>query len=212
VFGVAVDPLGGGLVASLAHPGANVTGLSVQSPDLASKRIELLREVLPGLRRLAILANIGNPSAVSELGQVESTARKLSLEVTTVEIRQVEDIATRFETLKGRVDALYVCTDALTVTNRLRINTLALGAHLPTIHGNRENVEGGGLMSYGANYPDLFRRAGDYVDKILKGAKPADLPVEQATKFDLVINLIAAKALGLTIPESFLLRADEVRE
>jgi putative tryptophan/tyrosine transport system substrate-binding protein len=212
VFGVAVDPLGIGVVASLARPGANVTGLSIQSPDLAGKRIEIFREILPGVRRLAVMGNISNPSAVREMDEVQSTARVLGLEVAIAEIRRAEDIAPALDQLKGRVEALYVCTDALTVTNRLRINTLALGARLPTIHGNRENVEGGGLMSYGANIPDLFRRAAEYVDKILRGAKPADLPVEQPTRFDLVINLTAAKALGLTIPESFLLRADEVIE
>jgi putative tryptophan/tyrosine transport system substrate-binding protein len=130
----------------------------------------------------------------------------------TSEIRRAEDIAPAFEALQGRADAIYVCFDALTTSNRGRINTLALVARLPTMHGNRELLEGGGLISYGANTPDLFRRAADFVDKILKGAKPADLPVEQPTKFDLVINLITAKALGLTIPEAFLLRADEVIE
>ena len=139
-------------------------------------------------------------------------ASTLGLEVATVEIRRAEDIAPAFEALKGRADALYVITDALVSTNRIRINTFALAARLPTMHGVREYVEAGGLMSYGANYSDLFRRAGDYVDKILRGAKPADIPVEQPTKFDLVINLTTAKALGLTIPDRFLLRADEVIE
>jgi len=212
VFAVAVDPLGSGLVANLARPGGNVTGLSIQSADLAGKRLELLREVVPGLRRLATLANIGNPGNVLEMGEVQAAARTLGLEVAPFEIRRAEDIAPAFEALKGRADALYVATDPLLNTNRLRISILALGARLPTMHGFREHVEAGGLISYGANFPDLFRHAGDYVDKILRGAKPADIPVEQPTKFDLIINVTTAKALGLTIPESFLLRADEVIE
>ncbi len=212
VFAVAVDPLGSGLVANLARPGGNVTGLSVQSADLAGKRLELLRVVVPGLRRLATLANIGNPGNVLEMGEVQAAARTLGLEVAPFEIRRAEDIAPAFEALKGRADALYVATDPLLNTNRLRISILALGARLPTMHGFREHVEAGGLISYGANFPDLFRHAGDYVDKILRGAKPADIPVEQPTKFDLIINVTTAKALGLTIPESFLLRADEVIE
>jgi putative tryptophan/tyrosine transport system substrate-binding protein len=212
VFGVAVDPVGIGAVASWARPGGNATGLSLQSPDLAGKRIEILREMLPGMRRFAVMANISNPSAVREMDEAQSSARMLGLEVATAEIRRAEDIAPAVDQVRSRVEALYVCTDALTVTNRLRINTLALGARLPTIHGNRENLEGGGLISYGGNVPELWRRAAEYVDKILRGAKPSDLPVEQPTKFELIINLTAAKALGLTIPESFLLRADEVIE
>ncbi len=197
VFAVAGDPVGTGLVASLARPGGNVTGLSVQQTDLAGKRLELLREVVPGLRRLAIMANIGNPSAVLEMREVQAAARTLGLEVATLEIRRAEDIAPAFEALKGRADALYVCGGPLVFTHRIRINTLALAARLPTIHDHREYVEAGGLMSYGPNFPDLYRRAADYVDKILRGAKPGDLPVEQPTKFDLVINLKTAKALGL---------------
>jgi putative ABC transport system substrate-binding protein len=212
VFALANDPLGTGVVASLARPGGNVTGLSLQATDLAGKRLELLREVVPGLRRLAILANAGNPAAVLEMGEVQSTARTLGLTVATLEVRRAEDIAPAFEALKGRADALYVCTDALLNTNRTRINTLALRARLPTICGNREFVEAGGLMSYAANFPDQFRRAADFVDKILRGANPGDLPVEQPTKFDLVINLITAKALGLTVPPLLLGRADAVIE
>jgi putative ABC transport system substrate-binding protein len=210
VFAVAADPLGTGLVASLARPGGNVTGLSLQFTDIASKRLELLREVVPGLRRLAIMANVDAAGAVLETGEVQATARTLGLEVATLEIRRAEDIAPAFDALKNRADALYVCADPLVVSNRIRISTLALGARMPTMHGVRECVEAGGLMSYGANFPHLFRRAAEYVDKILRGAKPADMPVEQPTKFDLTINLTTAKALGLTIPESFLLRADEV--
>jgi putative tryptophan/tyrosine transport system substrate-binding protein len=206
------DPIATGLVASLARPGGNVTGLSNQQTDLHGKRLELLREVLPSLRRLAIMANVDYPEAVLEVREVQAISKTLGLEVATVEIRRAEDIAPAFEALKGRADALYVITDALVSTNRIRINTFALAARLPTMHGVRDYVEAGGLMSYGASYSDLFRRAGDYVDKILRGAKPGDIPVVQPTKFDLVINLTTAKALGLTVPESFLLRADEVIE
>ena len=212
VFAAAVDPLGTGLVASLARPGGNVTGLSLQFPDLAGKRLELLREVVPGLRRLAIMANIGYPASVLEMGEVQTIAKTLGLEVATSEIRRSEDIVPSFEAVKGRAEALYVCGEALVTTNRIRINILAMSARLPTMHGLREYVEAGGLMSYGANFADLYRRSGDYVDKILRGAKPGDIPVEQPTKFTFVLNLTTAKALGLMIPESFLSRADEVIE
>jgi putative tryptophan/tyrosine transport system substrate-binding protein len=212
VFAVAGDPVGTGLAASLARPGGNVTGLSLQFTDLAGKRLELFREVVPGLRRLAIMANISSHSAVLEMHEVQTTARTLSLEVSTLEIRRAEDIAPAFEALKGRADALYICGDPLLNTNRIRLNALALAARLPTMLPFREHVEAGGLMSYGANFADLFRRAGDYVDKILRGAKPGNLPIEQPTKFDLVVNLTTAKALGLKIPESFLQLADEVIE
>jgi putative ABC transport system substrate-binding protein len=212
VFAVAGDPVGTGLVASLARPGGNVTGLSVQAFDLTGKRLEILREVVPGLRRLAIMANTGNPSAVLQIGEAHAAARTLGLDVVTLEIRRAEDIAPAFDTLKGRAEALYVANEPLVMTYRVRISTLALGARLPTIFGAREHVEAGGLMSYAPNFPDLFRRAGDYVDKILRGAKPGDLPVEQPTKFDFVINLMTAKAIGLTVPSSLLARADEVIE
>jgi ABC-type uncharacterized transport system substrate-binding protein len=212
VFAVAADPLGTGLVASLARPGGNVTGLSNQAADLAAKRLELLREVVSGLRRLAIMANIDYPAVVLEMREFQAAAGTLGLEVATLEIRRGEDIAPAFEALKGRSDALYVCADPLVVTHQVRINTLALAARLPTMHSLREHVETGGLMSYGPNFPDLFRRSADFVDKILRGAKPADLPVEQPTKFDLVVNLTTAKALGLEIPPSVLARADEVIE
>jgi putative ABC transport system substrate-binding protein len=212
VFAAAADPVGGGFVASLVQPGGNVTGLSAQFTDLAGKRLELLREIVPSLRQLAIMANAGYPAAVLEMAEVQATARTLGLEVTTLEISRAEDIAPAFEALKGRAEALYVCSDILTTTNRVRVNTLALTARLPMMYGVREYVEAGGLMSYGPNFLDLWRRTGDLVDKILRGAKPAEIPVEQPTKFDLVINLTTAKALGLTIPDSFLLRADEVIE
>jgi putative ABC transport system substrate-binding protein len=212
VFATASEPVGTGLVASLARPGGNVTGLSNQQSDLATKRLELLREVLPALRQLAILANGSNPASLVEMPQVERTARAVGLEAITREIRRAEDFAPAFEAIKGRADALYVCSDFFMFTHRIRINTLTLGARLPTIFGEREMVEVGGLMSYGPNFPDLFRRAADYVDKILRGTKPGDLPVQQPTKFDLTINLTTAKVLGLNIPEAFLLRADEVIE
>ena len=212
VFAIAVDPVGGGLVANLSRPGGNVTGLSLQLTDSAGKRLELLREVVPGLRRVAIMANVGNPFSVLELGEVQAAAGTLGLELVTLEIRHAQDIVPAFEALKGRSEALYVCTDGLINTNRIRINILAVGARLPTMHGSRDYVEAGGLMSYGVNFPDMFRRAAGYVDKILRGTKPGDIPVEQPTKFDLIINLTTAKALGLAIPETFLLRTDEVIE
>jgi putative ABC transport system substrate-binding protein len=212
VFTIVDDPVGSGLIASLARPGGNVTGLAINHADLAGKRLALLREVVPGLHRVGIMANVEYPFAVLEVGEFETAARTLGLEVIRLEIRRAEDIAPAFETLKGRAEALYVVGDALVTTHRIRINTLALAARVPTMHVVRELVEAGGLMSYGSNFADLFRRAADYVDKILRGTKPGEIPVEQPTKFNLVINLTTAKALGLTIPESFLLRADEVIE
>ena len=164
VIAGAGDLVGTGLVASLARPGGNVTGLSMQTPDLVGKRIEMLREILPGLRTMAILANIGNPITMLEMEEAHAAARTIGLDVATSEIRRAEDIAPVFEALKGRADALYVCADALLSTNRIRINTLALGVRLPTMHGFREYVEAGGLMSYGPSFPDLFRRAAEYVD------------------------------------------------
>ena len=213
VFAAVSDPVGTGLVASLARPGGNVTGLANQISDTGGKKLELLREVVPGLRRLAIMANVGNPASVLEMGEAQATARTLGLEVITSEIRRAEDIVPAFEALKGdRADALYLSPDQLMNTNRTRINILAVGARLPTMNGSREYVEAGGLMSYGTNLPDQFRRAADYVDKILRGTKPGDIPVEQPTKFDLVINLTTAKALGLEVPPTLLARADEVIE
>jgi putative tryptophan/tyrosine transport system substrate-binding protein len=212
VFAIAGDPIGGGLVASLSRPGGNVTGFSNQQSDLAGKRLGLFREILPNLRRLAILANAGHADALLEMGGVEAAARNFGIEVAKLEVRRAEDITPTFETLQGEADALYVVVEGLVSTNRTRIITLALGARLPTIFNIREYAQAGGLMSYGPNFPDLFRRTADYVDKILRGAKPGDLPVEQPTKFDFSINLTTAKALGLTIPQSMLLRADEVIE
>ena len=212
VFAVAGDPVGSGLVASLARPGGNVTGLSLQKTDIADKRLELLREVVPSLRRLAVMANAGNPVPLLEMREVEATARRLGHEVATFEIRRAEDIVPAFDALKGRADALYLCGDPLVDTNRIRIITLALGAQLPSMSDFPEYVEAGGLMSYGPNFPDLFRRAAGYVDKILRGTKPGDIPVEQPTKFYLVINLITAKALGLEPAATLLARTDKVIE
>jgi putative ABC transport system substrate-binding protein len=213
VFAVASDPIGPGMVANLARPGHNITGLSLQAPDLAGKRLGLLREVVPGLRRLAVLANIGNPAAELELREVEAMSGALGFELAPLEIRRAEDISPAFEALKDRADALYVCgTDPLVNANRARINALALAARLPTMHSQKEFVEAGGLMSYGPNIPDLFRRAAEYVDKILRGTNPGDIPVEQPTRFDFVINLTTAKALGLMVSPTLLARADEVIE
>jgi putative tryptophan/tyrosine transport system substrate-binding protein len=212
VFATVADPLGSGLVASLARPGGNVTGLSLTSPDLAGKRLELLREAVAGLRRLAVIANGDYPPAVRELEELEAAARPLGIETIPLKIRQAADIAPAFEALQGRADALYVIGESLTAANQVRISTFALAARLPSMHLNRERIETGGLMSYGPNFPGMYRRAADLVDKILRGAKPADIPVEQPTKFDLAINLTTARALGLKVPESFLLRADELIE
>ena len=210
VFALANNPVSSGLVASLARPSGNVTGLSVQGTDIVGKRLELLREVAPGLGRLAIMANVGFPDAVLEMGEVQEVAKTLGLELAILKIQRAEDIASSFDGLKSRADALYVCADPLAIANRVSINSLALGARLPMMYSYREFVLAGGLVSYGANVPDLFRRAADYVDKILRGVKPGDIPVEQPAKFDLVINLTTAKALGLTIPPMLLSRANEV--
>jgi putative ABC transport system substrate-binding protein len=212
VFAVAIDPVGSGLVASLAKPGGNVTGLSLQAANLAGKRIELLREVVPQLRRLAIIFNAGNAQPVLEMSETEAAARALGTEVVPIEIRRVEDFGPAFEALKAKADALYVAIDQLMVANLMRILTLALGARLPTIFSTRDFVRGGGFMAYGPSYTERFGRAADYVDKILRGTKPGDIPVEQPTKFELVVNLITAQALGLTVPPSLLARADEVIE
>jgi putative ABC transport system substrate-binding protein len=213
VFAVDADPVGTGLVASLARPGGNVTGLSSQSPDAAGKRLQLLREVVPGLRRFAIMGNGDWRGAVREFAEVQAAAPTLGLSIVDkLEIRRAEDIAPALTRLKGEAQALYVSSDPLIAANRVRIITLALAARLPTSFVRREYVEAGGLMSYGPNFLDLNRRAADFVDKILRGAKPADLPVEQPTKFDLIINLTTAKALGLSVSPTLLARADEVIE
>jgi putative tryptophan/tyrosine transport system substrate-binding protein len=206
------DPVGSGLVTGLARPGGNATGLSLQLTDVAGKRIELLREVVPNLRRLAITYNSDNPSILLDMREAQAATRILGLDAVTSDVRRPEDITPAFDALKGRVEAIYVCNDPLAVNNRVRINTLALGMRLPTMFGAREFVEAGGLISYGPNLTELYRRAATYVDKILKGAKPGDLPVEQPTKFELVINFKTAKALGLEVPSLLIARADEVIE
>ena len=212
VFPSAGDPVGNKLVASLARPGGNVTGLSVQSSDLAQKVVELLRELLPNLRRLAILYHIGNPVTALQTDAVKSAAGRFGLDVAIVEVRRAEDIAPAIEALKDRAEALIVPSEPLYNTNRIQISSWALKAQLPTIYFDRVYIETGGLMSYGPNWPSLWRRAAEVVDKILRGAKPADIPVEQPRTFELVINLKTAKALGLTVPDKLLVIVDEVIE
>jgi putative ABC transport system substrate-binding protein len=212
VFVTVTDPVGSGLVASLARPGGNVTGLSIQSPDIAGKRLALLREVAPNLRRVAFMGNIDNPFVLRELREVQAAGSALGLDVATSEIRRPEDIVPALEALKHLADAVYLASETLTDANRLHINILAAGARLPTMWAGREAAEAGGVISYGPSFPDQYRRAADYVDKILRGAKPADIPVEQPTRFELVINLKTAKALGLEVPPPLLARADEVIE
>jgi putative ABC transport system substrate-binding protein len=212
VFAVSFDPVRDALVQSLARPGGNVTGLSVQSTDLVGKRLELLLGVIPQLRRLAIMGDADYPESVLEVGEGQVAARTLGLEITTLEIRRTEDIAPAFETLKSQTDALYVVSDPLMAASRTRIITFALSARLPTIFSYRDYVKAGGLMSYGPDYTDLFRRAADIVNKLLHGTKAGDVPVELPTKFEFVLNLTTAKALGLTIPASFLSLADDLIE
>ena len=212
VFGAAGDPVGTGLVASLAHPAGNVTGLSIQQTDLAGKRLEILRELFPNLRALAVLGNSNSPNVVLEMREAQAAAHKLRLDVVTPELRTAADFLPIFTALKGRVGAVFVCSDPLLTSNRVRLNDVALSTQMPTMHGFREYVEAGGLMSYGPHFPDLFRRSAEYVDKILRGAKPSDMPVEQPTKFELVINLKTAHALGIAVPPALLARADEVIE
>jgi ABC-type uncharacterized transport system substrate-binding protein len=210
VFASAGDPIGTGIVTNLARPGGNVTGLSSQATDTVSKRLELLREMVPEFRRLAIIANVGSTFAVLERNEVQTTARRFGLEVVTLEIGRSQDIGPAFEALKGDADALYVIPDPITSGNRIGINILAAGARLPTMHTVGDFVEAGGLISYGVNWLDRFRHAGDYVDKILRGAKPGDIPVEQPTKFDLVINLTTARAIGVIVPTTLLALANVV--
>jgi putative ABC transport system substrate-binding protein len=205
---VSGDPVGSGLVASLARPGGNATGLALHPIGLAGKRLDLLREIIPDLRRLSVMVNANIPGFQSRIDEVQAAASTLGLEATIWEIRRAEDVAPAFEALKDRADGLYVVGAPRTFA----IATQALGARIPTIFEIRDFVDAGGLMSYGVNETHLFRLAASFVDRILRGANPADLPVQQPTKFDLVINLKTANALGLKIPESFLLRADEVIE
>ena len=212
VFVLATDPLGDGLVTTLARPGGNVTGLSQQAADLASKRVALLREVVPQLHRFAMIGNGSYPDASREIDEVQSAARKFGVKVAVLEVHRPEDIAPAFEAIRGGVDALYVVGDPLIAASRTRIMTFALSMRLPMIFNTREHVRAGGLISYGPDFSSQFRRAAEYVDKILRGTKPADIPVEQPTKFDLVVNLTTARALGLTVPPTLLAIADEVIE
>jgi putative ABC transport system substrate-binding protein len=212
VFATAGDPVGTGIVESLARPGGNVTGLSSQHPDTAGKRLEILSELVPGLRRLAVLFEPGNPFSAVEFGEVSTAARTLGLELIPFEIRRGGEIAPAFESIRSRAQAIYVFPNPALFVSRIRINILAAGARLPTMYAVREYVEAGGLLSYGPNWPQMWSRAAGMVDKILRGAKPGDIPVEQPTKFELVINLTTAQALGLTIPPTLLGRADEVIE
>ncbi|MGD0851680.1 ABC transporter substrate-binding protein [Bradyrhizobium sp.] len=212
IFMSAGDPVGNGLVESLARPGGNVTGLSLELTETVGKRLEVLREIVPDMRRLAILFRVVEKRANLELDAARATARTFSLDTIDAGIRSGDDIAPVIESLKGRADAIYVCLDPTVFTNATLINTLALAARLPVSHGVRESVLTGGLMSYGPDFPDLARRGAELVDKALRGTKPADIPVEQPTKFDLVINLKTARSLDLTIPPTLLARADEVIE
>jgi putative ABC transport system substrate-binding protein len=212
VFPVAGDPVGTGLVASLARPGGNVTGVSIQQTDLVSKRLELMRELVPGLKRAGLVANANSPNSVKESREVQAMAANFGLELIVPEVRRAEDFAPAIEQLRGRAEAVYVSGDPLVNTNRVLINELALAARIPTVFGFQELAEAGGLVSYGPNFPDLFRHAAGMVDKILRGAKPADIPVEQPTKFELVVNLKTANALGLKVPDRLIFTADRVIE
>jgi putative tryptophan/tyrosine transport system substrate-binding protein len=212
VFATAGDPVGTGLVDSLPRPGGNVTGLSVQAADLAGKKLEFLRDIVPGLRRLAILADVTSPAGVVQMSEAIAAAETLGLDTVRLEVRGAEDFAPAFESLNRRADAITVANGPLMATHRILINTLALSARLPTVHGGREHIEAGGLISYAPNFPDLHRRAADLIDKILRGTKPGNIPVEQPTKFDLPINLKTAKTLGLQVPDKLLALADEVIE
>jgi putative ABC transport system substrate-binding protein len=212
VFAIAVDPVGSGLVASLARPGGNVTGSSGQSVEVAGKRVEILRELLPDLRRMAIIGNVDYEGAVREIGEVQIAAAKLGLNADVLEIRHARDVVPAFETLESGTQALYVCPDALVNANHARINTLALGLRLATMHALRDYIGAGGLLSYGVDLIDNFRRAATYADRILKGEKPSELPVQAPAKFELVINLKTAKALGLEVPLHLQQLADEIIE
>jgi putative tryptophan/tyrosine transport system substrate-binding protein len=206
------DPVGTGLVSSLARPGGNITGMSIQSTDLAGKRIELLKEAISTLHRFAILAYVDYAGTMLDVGAIHTASKSVGLEVVTVPIHRAEDIEPALASLDPQLQAMYVPPNILVNTNRILINKLAQERRLPTMHGFREYVVSGGLMSYGPNTANLFRRAAEYVDKILQGAKPIDLPVEQPTEFDLVVNLKVAKVIGLEFSPSLLARADEVIE
>jgi putative tryptophan/tyrosine transport system substrate-binding protein len=213
IFALVGDPVGIDLVASLARPGGNITGFSNQAIDLGAKKLDFLHDVVPGLRRLAIIFNVGNPGNMLEMTQVQTAAHKLGVEVIKLEIRRPEDIEAALDAVKGRADAVYIPPDGLLNADRIRIiNNVVLVMRLPTMHGFRDDVQAGGLMSYGPNFADLLRLTADYVDRVLRGAKPADLPVQQPTEFTLVINRNTAKILGLQVPEKLLALAGEVIE
>ena len=207
------DPIGSGLVTNLGRPGANVTGLSLMVPELGAKRLQMLKEVLPQLSRVAVLWNAANPYAARVFEETVAAARTLGIEVYSMEVRRPADFENAYKVItQQRPDALITVEDPLTVTHRKQIADFVAKHRLPSISGLREFVDEGGLMAYGADLADLRRRAASYVDKILKGEKPGDLPIEQPTKFELVINLKTAKALGLTVPPTLLARADELIE
>lgn len=212
VFAAYGDAVANGIVTSLARPGGNITGLSIQPSDLSSKRLELLRDIIPNVRRLAALVNANYPGATQEVNGIRTASARLNLEAKVIEVKTAGEIETALATLPGQTDALYVWSEPLTNANKSRIIEAATAAKIPTIFGFREFVDAGGLISYGPNFIDLFTRAAEFTDKILRGATPADMPIQQPVKFDLIINLKAAKALGLSISETFLTRADEVIE
>ena len=212
VFVAAGDPVSNGLAASLARPGGIITGLSTANTDTAGKRLEFLREIVPGLRRLAILGNFSNRAVGLELAIVQAEARGYGVETIPLSFQRIEEIEPAIQSLGGRAEALYVCIDPLVIAHWARINALALAARLPAVHGFRAGVAADGLLSSRPDRVDLFRRAAELASNILRGTKPADLPVEQPTKFELIVNTRTAKALGLTIPPSILARADEVIE
>jgi putative ABC transport system substrate-binding protein len=211
VFPLAIDPVGAGFVDTLAKPGGNVTGLSMQAADLSGKRVELLRRALPGLKRLGVLANLSNPGVVRELTECQAAARAFGIEPVAFDIRRADDLDAALAAPKA-LDALYVVVDGLLNDNTARLADLALRARLPTMFGLPDQLVFGGLMAYGPNSAALFRRAAEYVDKILRGAKPGDLPVEQPSTFELQINLKTARALGLSLPPELLAQADNVIE
>ena len=213
VLAVSADPVGSGLVASLAQPGGNVTGLSILAVEAAGKRLELLKEVVPRASRVAVLWNVTSPGKAQEWRQTQAAARALGVTLQSAEVRDPEDLdKVLSEVARARPDALVAFSEPMLLRHRHRVIDFARKHRLPVVSETSEFADAGGLLTYGASLPDLFRRAATYVDKILKGAKPADLPVEQPTKFELVVNLKTAKALGLTIPPSLLLRADRIVE
>jgi putative ABC transport system substrate-binding protein len=203
--------VGSGIVSSLARPGGNTTGLTIDSPELAAKRLQLLKEIIPGLARVAVIWNAANPYAAVVLKETQQAGSALAVRIESIEVRSPLDFDNAFAAvIKGSPGGLVVVEDPLTFTERTRIVNFAATHRLPVMYGMKEFVSAGGLIAYGPDYPDLLRRAATYVDRILKGAKPGDLPIEQPTKFGLVINLGTARALNLSIPQSVLLRTDEV--